>query len=356
MNKKRESNFELLRIISMLYVITLHYLDKGDFLPDCTNAFDLLGYIAWILEAFAIVAVNVFFIISGYFLVDSKFKIKRILDIILQTMFYSLVVGGACILFNIVQLSDLDIYKLLILGLPLSMNHYWFMSVYVVLLILAPLFNLAIKNIEKKHFTIILFCLLILESGIKSILPLQLARDNKGYSIIWGIVLYLTGAYIKKYGIKFFRNRIISIVTYISATAVIVVSMLVIQGIYLRYDNFETNIGMSFHYNYIFVYLAAISLFYTFYFIKINKACVNNVIVNISPYVLGVYLFHEHIFLRYEWQKYFRLAKGNEIVAFFTNYFIAIITIFIIGICIDYVRTKIFSFIEKIFIAKGLDG
>ena len=70
--KERQLNYELLRIIAMLMIVSLHYLGKGGLLgnparQDMTAA----GYTAWLAEAFCLVPVNVYVLISGYFGVDS---------------------------------------------------------------------------------------------------------------------------------------------------------------------------------------------------------------------------------------------------------------------------------------------
>lgn len=50
--RKREANYELLRIVAMLMIITLHYLDKGGILPQPESAYTGAGLTAWVLEAF----------------------------------------------------------------------------------------------------------------------------------------------------------------------------------------------------------------------------------------------------------------------------------------------------------------
>ncbi|MDE5952479.1 MAG: acyltransferase family protein, partial [Acetatifactor sp.] len=79
--KKRIASIELLRILAMMMVVMLHYLSKGELLTSLTEEFDASSYIAWLLEAFSIVAVNVYMLISGYFLVDSGFKLKRLVQL-----------------------------------------------------------------------------------------------------------------------------------------------------------------------------------------------------------------------------------------------------------------------------------
>ena len=70
--KKRQLNYELLRIIAMLMIVSLHYLSKGEILGDhARNDMTVTGYVAWLIEAFCIVAVNVYVLISGYFGMDA---------------------------------------------------------------------------------------------------------------------------------------------------------------------------------------------------------------------------------------------------------------------------------------------
>ena len=60
---------ELLRILAMMMIVGLHYMNFGGILWSdaiCNRR------LAWLLEAFCIVAVNCYVLISGYFLVSSK--------------------------------------------------------------------------------------------------------------------------------------------------------------------------------------------------------------------------------------------------------------------------------------------
>ena len=90
--KKRIVSIELLRILAMMMVVMLHYLSKGGLLTSLTEEFSGGAYIAWLLEAFSIVAVNVYMLISGYFLVESGFKFGRLAELVCQVLFYSLLI------------------------------------------------------------------------------------------------------------------------------------------------------------------------------------------------------------------------------------------------------------------------
>ena len=89
--KLRLSNIELLRIVSMFCVLIVH-ADYGALgWPDQSELFSNTNYtiIRTIIESLAIVAVNVFVLISGWF--GIKFKWNSLLKLLFQCAFFSLV-------------------------------------------------------------------------------------------------------------------------------------------------------------------------------------------------------------------------------------------------------------------------
>ena len=89
---KRRLNYELLRIIAMLMVITLHYLSHTNMLLLPGEEGGSKQIAGMLLESFCIVAVNVYVLISGYFLVEAGFKVKRVLILIGQVLFYVILI------------------------------------------------------------------------------------------------------------------------------------------------------------------------------------------------------------------------------------------------------------------------
>ena len=81
MKSKRQANFELLRIVAMLMIIVLHYLNKGELLTAYTTDRTVINYAAHLIEAFCIVAVNCYVLLSGYFLVESAWRPGRVVSL-----------------------------------------------------------------------------------------------------------------------------------------------------------------------------------------------------------------------------------------------------------------------------------
>ena len=71
---KRETGFEILRILSMFFIMLVHVLNAGGMLKNA-NAETLPWH--YLLYSFFVPAVNVFVLISAYFMVKSKFKFKN---------------------------------------------------------------------------------------------------------------------------------------------------------------------------------------------------------------------------------------------------------------------------------------
>lgn len=75
MNIKRNSSIELLRIIAMFMVVVLHCLLTTGALEYQSR---VQYYVYWFIEALCIIAVDVFILISGYFMIKSRFKAKNV--------------------------------------------------------------------------------------------------------------------------------------------------------------------------------------------------------------------------------------------------------------------------------------
>ena len=74
----RESNFELLRIITMFMVLILHadFLATGTPTNDDISIFPGKSFVKFFIEALTIIAVNVFVLISGWF--GIHFHLKKL--------------------------------------------------------------------------------------------------------------------------------------------------------------------------------------------------------------------------------------------------------------------------------------
>ena len=75
--KERQSGIELLRIIAMLQIIYLHVCDHGGMYNASASAGDLDGFLVAFVWSFCRAPVDVFIMITGYFMITAKFDIKK---------------------------------------------------------------------------------------------------------------------------------------------------------------------------------------------------------------------------------------------------------------------------------------
>ncbi len=341
----RQPNFELLRILCMLMVVSLHYLSKGGLLFSFQEDFTANTWIAYLLESFSVVAVNSFVLLTGFFMVNSVLKVRKVLGLLAQILFYTL--GISCILLFIGAVPDYGFYQFVNDILPVQMEHYWFMTAYVLLLLFTPILNQALKSMSEKKLREVLFGLLLFFSIPKTILPVSVTIDQKGYDVVWFLIVYLIGAYIRLYGIKLFKDRKRSVTLYFGATILIFGRTLLYGFVFRMTGRFEDQVQEAFHYNHFLNLFAAIAFFYIFYYLKVKNKTIQKMILSLSPYVLGVYLLHEQLQVRYLWTSWFGVEKMAESPLFIPHYIGTLLLLFLVGVIVEWFRQMVFNFVGK---------
>ncbi|MDE7112976.1 MAG: acyltransferase, partial [Acetatifactor sp.] len=258
---ERKKNLEELRCLAMMMVVALHFLGKGELLGDVSAAqMDAVGIAAWVPEALCIVAVNLYMLISGYLLCESSFKLSRLLKLYLQIWMYSVGVGLIAGLTGLTAV-EIDTHYFLSLLFPVSMGHYWFMTAYVFLYLLLPFVGMAVKRMTKEQLKLALIILLLVFCVLKSVLPFRLEEDGQGYDCLWYLCVFLTAAYIRRFGIGFLEKRWRCMLLYIGGCAAVLAELFVFRAVYLRTGSLGLILKISLEYNHIFAFFAAVGLF-----------------------------------------------------------------------------------------------
>lgn len=206
--KMRCSNVELLRIISMLGVIILHY-NNGDIGGGFVYATSVNKYILEFIEGVCICAVNVYILISGYFLCQKKERSwKKPMKLIYYVVLYNLVMCIAKIILGDHSLTMKEILQNL---LP---AHY-FVILYGACYMVSPMINAWIKKQgadDAKKF--LYLCMVLFSVWPTAVDTLQhvagrewpglstigLSGSQAGYSIVNFMLVYAIGAYMGIFG------------------------------------------------------------------------------------------------------------------------------------------------------------
>ena len=334
MTKKRELNFEILRIISTILIIAHHYVlycsNIGDY--KVLSSSSLLLNFLLVGGKFAII---LFVLITGYFSINNEHNSKKILKITLHTEFYSLVF----LILGFALKEKISIITILKSIFPIIYNHYWFASAYVVLFLLIPVLNKTIKNLSKKEYLRFLIIMSLFINILPSIAFCNFSIGNIGYLIY----IYFIGAYIKLHcnnnQTKKYKFLIVSVIFYLMAYFLTIVLKLSVSKFTFFMDSTTRYLSL----NSIFLYVSAISLFLFFKNIKINNKF-NKLILFFSTTSFGVYLIHENIFIRdLLWKRIFYIDKIN-FIDLLKHSLISIFLVFLVCSLIDYIYLK---FVEK---------
>lgn len=362
----RQANLELLRCVAMMMVIVLHYLGKGNLLVSLEEPrLYPAEFIAWLLESFCIVAVNVYMFISGYFLCTSCFKPSRLFKLWLQVCMYSLVFGLIGAFTGIIEEIAVDTHFFLTLIFPVSMGHYWFMTAYIILYMLLPLLGMAVKKMRKRQLQITVFLLLFAFSLTKSVLPVRLDMDVRGYDCLWYICVFVVAAYVRRFGVSFLEKRGSGLALYLGCCMLIFCETMILREMYLRTGSLSLMLTVCMDYNHILPLLAAVGLFGAFCRLKISGRFAAFV-CRISPYTLGVYLLHENLGLRYTWPNWLgadrlleimpfqpdisaaeRLGLGDSLVRLLLFTLGAAVCVFVVGILTDMLRDLLMRGLDR---------
>jgi hypothetical protein len=291
-------------------------------------------------------------LISGYFLIDSKFKLSRLIELVAQTIFYTFGTFVVLYALGIVGKSETDVFWMLNYFLPIHMDVFWFITSYVVLYTLLPIIAEGVHRITQKQLGTIVIILLIYECGFKSFLPFRMYIDNHGYSFLWYLIVFLIGSYLKLYGFKILNTPAKGLLFYFVSSFLILAEYAVITYIIRVYGHLEELAGLAYEYNNFFVITAAVGIFSAFVHFKEMKEAPGKVVCFLSPMALGVYLLQENQTLRYRWQSWFKLqgSLDGSLGMLLLKLLIAVVCMYLLGTAVDYLRILLFRFVKtKIF-------
>lgn len=344
-DKKRQANFELLRIVAMFMIISLHYLVKGGVALSAPFAAkeNPVGVLAWLIEAFCIVAVNCYVLISGYFGVESVWKPGKVVSLLCQVLFYSLLVPCIFLLFGAESARGLGFYGWLGCALPVETEHYWFATSYLLMYLFAPLLSAGIRQMEKRQLQIITAFLLLFFSLGKTVFPVPLVTDRFGYDFGWFLCLFVTAGYIRMYGIAWLEKQSHAVSAYLLSVLCIWMFALCSNTLGGEMEAFAYYADMLYTYNHLLCLAGAVALFYLFKNLQIREGRFAGAVRKLAPYTFGVYLLHEHNLVRYEWMNWLGVEKVKKSFLFVPHMIGCILLVYVIGTTVDAVRLWLFA-------------
>lgn len=337
----RESNLELYRIIVMLLIVAHHYVVNSGLLaaggPIASDILSGKSLFLLLFGAWGKTGINCFVLITGYFMCKSEITVKKFLKLLLEVMFYRIVIN---IVFWLTSYNELTLKGVLSVIIPIRNIGTGFTAAYIMFFLFIPFFNILVRNMtEKQH--IYLLCLCSFLYIFLGTFPLFSVTMNY---VSWFSVLYFISSYIRLYPKKIFEKT--KVWGFATLLFVLIASLSVIIGAYIA-DKTGKLIWYYFvqDSNTLLAVLIGLSSFLLFKNLKIKNSKLIN---TVSATCFGVLLIHANgdVMRKWLWQDVL-----NNVGMFSSSFIIlhavlSVIGVFIICSSIDLLRIR---FIEKPF-------
>lgn len=275
MTKIRNTNIEILRFVLMVCIFSWHILvhgygfkniNMGDYMYD-----DNIGII---LSSLLAPATYCFMFISGYY--GMKFSLKKIVSIEI----WMIVVSVLTALADVVIFNSGSLITLICSFFPLSTSRWWFMTNYMLIFLLSPIFNRGIENLSKSIFRILVLSLIAYQ--VISILRFQ---NNGGSNFLGLFTIFLLGRYCNIYAIEF--KKYIALFCFLLSWISLVALMIICN----KYS--QHNVFVLLNYNTPFIMIMAVMLFY---FVKNFKPRYESSINKLLKPTLFIYLVTDGLY------------------------------------------------------------
>lgn len=348
MDTQRHTGLDLLRLFSMLLIVALHALVHGGVLASVSVTANAVFCRA--AEALAYVGVNCYVLLSGYFLVRSEFRLRRLLRLWTQVLFYSAALYLIAVLCGADAFSALRTVKFL---LPTLTRKYWFFTAYVGLMLLSPFLNPLLLRLTQKQFRLLLAVLI----GLFCVWPNLLAFSDllpfgDGRSVCWFVTLYCVAAYMRLYPAE--PNRILCLAVWVGSAAVCAAEFFLYQK-YFAGSSLASAFGdaaghlptLFYANNSVPVLAGSVALFLFFRSLTVSSARVGRAAAHLASLTFGVYLLHDHESVRKWLWAALRLSDSADTLRLFWLLPAVCLAVFVVGLALEQLRQFLFRPLER---------
>ena len=342
-HRRTHFGLELLRIVSMILIVSFHYLLHSGLwyqihIPN--------GILAGYLRPFD-VGVNCFVLISGFFLVNSTsgFSFEKLCKLWKPVVFYSV----AFFLLRVFYFQDIDftglnLFKTL---LPIRYKAYWFISNYFCMYLLSPFLGKLARSLTQKEYLKFIGVLLVTFSFYSFFRIDATPFGVTALSVSWFITLYFIGGYFRRFPVRIKQYEALSI--YVIFALLTGCMRYMIQPILklMQYD--ENNYIFMTSFNSPFFFFSSVGLFLFFVNLYIENSLLKKAIVILAPLTLDVYLIHENpVIYQRLWTEWLHCQDYFNSPIFLLHWLCVVTAVFFICSGIGFVRLKLFRLIERL--------
>lgn len=312
----------------MMMVLVLHINQCGGFLKIDSN--DFYEFCIDLYEHLSIIAVDVFVIISAWFLRLKSASFSKVLNLIWIILFWTVVMSSLAVLLG-EPLTLADIVN----SIPVIGRAYGFCSGYIIMYLCSPFLNKMLDNMSLKQISLMAISIFVLFSLFS-----QLSRNNYmsiggGYSFMWFIMLYIITAWIKIIQC-WLPSKWVFLTLYLLGSIIGTIS-----------EYYDIPVLGSLYYNNPLVVISAFCLFLFFVKTEIRSNVLIFLIRYLAPLSFGVFLIHANPILVRWYQQYQFSNWLDEIILLYTiGIPLFVIVVYLICSLLEYLRERLFMVLK----------
>ena len=195
--KIRNPGIDIVRLLTMYCILITHSLRFGN----AYKYFYKYERILRLIQSFLSWNNNAFILISGIVGYKTN-KYSNLLYLWLIVVFYSVGIHKYIITYKREYHINRENNKIFY---PMVFNLYWYFTTYFGMYLFLPVINKGISQLSKYEFRLVVIStlgILVFWKDYKNIKE-DVFHINRGNSVIWFLIFYLTGAYIGKYRVDY---------------------------------------------------------------------------------------------------------------------------------------------------------
>ena len=278
--KQRDSNLELFRVIVMLLIIAHHYVvNSGIWSVIRVNDLTTNSLFYYIFGMWGKTGINCFVLITGWFMCTSRISLRKFLKLLLEVEFYKIVIG---LFFLLTGREDFSSRWLLDL-LPVRSIKTSFTSAFLVFYLLIPFLNILVRNMSKKEHLSLVAILLFLFTFLSTVPAFGITTNY----VSWFCALFVFSSYMRLYEFPFKENNKVWLFFSLISILLSIVSVIAVV-------NSGKNVDPYWFVRDSYKLMALVSSICLFNFFRTLKLPYSRFVNVLGATTFGVFLIHTH--------------------------------------------------------------
>lgn len=345
--KRRDSNLELFRIVTMLLIIAHHYVVNSglyhEVLPEEPISGKTVFY--YLFGAWGKTGINCFVLITGYFMCTSSISLRKYSKLLLEVLFYNIVL--TCV-FALARPEEFSVVRFVYNIMPVKSVAQGFVGAFLLFYLFIPFLNILIRQLDRiKHLLLIALCLFTYT--VIGTMPLPVSMNY----VSWFCVIYLIGSYLRFYPpppsvfvadrVPLLAGRKITAARFWGAATAVSLLLSMVSIVVCMYISAYMNRNLQYWFvsdsNKMLALLTSVTAFMFFKHLNIGYSRTINIM---GASTFGVLLIHANsdAMRRWLWQDTLHNVAWFDNGLYWLHAIVSVMAIFIVCTAIDRVRIR----------------